>query len=174
VASPRPESCVLPLPSNPHRIRRRWRQNFLLSVFDAQYSSRLQHEDGSHSTLGVIDMVANRVFTAVFALELFLNIYANWPERFLRSGWNWLDCGIVGMSLITDLGSFPDWRVRPVPPPPTDSEGRTGGCCCPLTAPARSRHSPCLQPLLFAAFKFARRPFPATPRSLIHTSTPLP
>ncbi len=89
------------------------RQNFLLCVFDAQYGRRLQHEDGSRSTLGAIDIVANRIFTAVFAIELLLNFYANWPERFLSNGWNWLDCGIVGMSLITDLGNFPDWRVRP-------------------------------------------------------------
>ena len=74
--------------------------------------------------VGYIDVVANRVFTAVFAVELFLNLYANWPTRFTRNGWNWLDCGIVFMSLITDLGSFPDWRVRPTSGGGGDWEGR--------------------------------------------------
>ena len=32
-----------------------------------------------------------QLFTAVFAVELFINMYANWFRTFIRNGWNWCE-----------------------------------------------------------------------------------
>jgi voltage-gated sodium channel len=55
----------------------------------------------------------NLIFTVVFALELAVNMFANWMYTFIQSGWNWLDLFIVTMSLL-DFGPFnnPLWLVR--------------------------------------------------------------
>ena len=55
----------------------------------------------------------NLVFTGVFAIELGINMFANWMNAFIRSGWNWFDLFIVLMSLL-DFGPFdnPLWLVR--------------------------------------------------------------
>jgi voltage-gated sodium channel len=56
----------------------------------------------------------NLIFTAVFAVELLINLFANWPMKFFRNGWNLLDLIIVAMSLV-DLGgplNIPEWLVR--------------------------------------------------------------
>ena len=53
------------------------------------------------------------LFTFAFTVELILNIFANWLERFIGSGWNWFDVLIVGISLV-DFGvsNIPDWLVK--------------------------------------------------------------
>jgi hypothetical protein len=58
-------------------------------------------------------LFTNLIFTAVFAVELCINIFANWMHTFVRSGWNWFDLIIVVMSLL-DFGPFdnPLWLVR--------------------------------------------------------------
>jgi hypothetical protein len=55
----------------------------------------------------------NLLFTGIFAIELGINMFANWMHQFIRSGWNWFDLFIVLMSLL-DFGPFdnPFWLVR--------------------------------------------------------------
>jgi hypothetical protein len=55
----------------------------------------------------------NLLFTAIFTIELSINLFANWPFKFFQNGWNILDLVIVAMSLI-DLGplNIPEWLVR--------------------------------------------------------------
>ena len=55
----------------------------------------------------------NYAFTGIFALELCVNMFANLPHKFVRSGWNWLDLFVVVMSFV-DFGPFdiPNWLVR--------------------------------------------------------------
>jgi hypothetical protein len=55
----------------------------------------------------------NYAFTAIFAIELCTNMFANWRRKFVRSGWNWLDLFVIVMSFV-DFGPFaiPDWLVR--------------------------------------------------------------
>ena len=58
-------------------------------------------------------LFVNLLFTAIFAVELSINMFANWLYAFIRSGWNWFDLFIVLMSLL-DFGPFnnPLWLVR--------------------------------------------------------------
>ena len=42
----------------------------------------------------------NLLFTTIFAVELALNLYANWFKPFFTDGWCILDFVIVGLSLI--------------------------------------------------------------------------
>jgi voltage-gated sodium channel len=58
-------------------------------------------------------LVLNMIFNIVFAIELGINIFANWMYNFIRSGWNWFDLFIVTMSLL-DFGplDIPLWLVR--------------------------------------------------------------
>jgi hypothetical protein len=74
---------------------------------DAQYKC-----DGSPEFNGFVVGI-NNAFTVIFAIELSVNLFANWMRKFFSNGWNWLDLLIVFMSLI-DLGMsiIPDWLVR--------------------------------------------------------------
>ncbi len=76
-------------------------------MLDAQYRT-----DGT-TLLERFVFGINYAFTAIFALELCVNIFANWPQKFVRSGWNWLDLFVVVMSIV-DFGPFdiPNWLVR--------------------------------------------------------------
>ena len=82
---------------------------------EAQYGRKLALQDGSSTLLGVMVDRLNLFFTAYFALELIINMYAHWIQDFISSGWNQLDVFIVGMSLI-DLSPagilIPDWFVK--------------------------------------------------------------
>ena len=40
------------------------------------------------------------LFTAVFAAELAVNMYAHWLREFVSDGWNAFDCAVVALSLI--------------------------------------------------------------------------
>ncbi|HAQ35586.1 MAG: voltage-gated sodium channel [Maricaulis sp.] len=51
--------------------------------------------------LPVIDMV----IVSIFVAELFLKMVAYGP-RFFKSGWNWFDVIVVGVSLFPDAGAF--------------------------------------------------------------------
>jgi hypothetical protein len=82
-------SCTLP-PSAP--------QNFVANIAEAQLVGSLQAEDGSPTqSQHVLDSL-NLYFTAVFTLELCLNLVANWWRPFLNS-WNLLDFVVVALSL---------------------------------------------------------------------------
>ncbi len=88
-------------------------QNFLASIFEAQYGRKLVLQDGSATRLGEMMDALNLFFTAYFAVELCINAFANWFSAFAYNGWNHLDVFIVLMSLI-DLGplDIPDWLVQ--------------------------------------------------------------
>ena len=76
-------------------------------MLDAQYKN-----DGlSVFNRFVVDI--NYAFTAMFTVELAVNISANRLYTFIGNGWNWLDVIVVFMSLV-DFGPFdvPDWLVR--------------------------------------------------------------
>ena len=60
-------------------------QNFVLSIIDAEYSSKLAI-NGSTTRLGELDRDLNLFFTAIFTLELAINAYANWFHRLVSSG----------------------------------------------------------------------------------------
>ena len=82
-------------------------QNFIVCVLDAQYKHK------NSETFDSMVLLINYVFSAIFAVELAINLFANWLDTFVRNGWNWLDVFIVLMSLF-DFGplSVPDWMVR--------------------------------------------------------------
>ncbi len=88
-------------------------QNFLASVFEAQYGRKLVLQDGSSTQLGDMMDKLNLFFTAYFAVELAINAYAHWFALFAYNGWNHLDVFIVVMSLV-DLGpmDIPNWFVQ--------------------------------------------------------------
>ncbi|GJL97331.1 MAG: hypothetical protein DHS20C06_11480 [Hyphobacterium sp.] len=49
--------------------------------------------------------IADAVIVSIFVIELTLKIIAYGP-RFFKSGWNWFDLIIVGVSLFPDAGAF--------------------------------------------------------------------
>ena len=68
---------------------------------------------GAQTALGRGMDVSNYVFTAVFAAELCVNLFAHWLRPFLGSGWSLLDAAVVLLSLVA-LGpvSIPVTVVR--------------------------------------------------------------
>ena len=76
-------------------------------MVDAQYKT-----DSSPEFAAFVSGI-NNFFTAIFTVELGINLFANWARKFAGNGWNWLDLFIVVMSLI-DFGpsDIPDWLVR--------------------------------------------------------------
>jgi voltage-gated sodium channel len=76
-------------------------------VLDAQYKQQ------SSERFDDFVLYINLLFTGIFAIELGINMFANWMYKFVRNGWNWLDLFIVLMSLL-DFGPFdnPLWLVR--------------------------------------------------------------
>ena len=82
-------------------------QNFIVCVLDAQF------KHNNSESFDAMILLINYVFSAIFAVELAINLFANWLDAFVRNWWNWLDVVIVLMSLF-DFGplDFPDWMVR--------------------------------------------------------------
>ena len=82
-------------------------QNFIVCMLDAQY------KHNNSETFDTLIRRINYVFSAIFAVELAINLFANWLNAFVRNGWNWLDVCIVLMSF-SDFGplNIPDWLVR--------------------------------------------------------------
>ncbi len=78
-----------------------------MCILDAQYKNR------SNAQFDSFVIRINLLFTFIFTIELFINLFANWPFKFFQNGWNILDLVIVAMSLI-DLGplNIPEWLVR--------------------------------------------------------------
>jgi hypothetical protein len=62
-------------------------QNFIISVFDAQYGKATAHV--AMARLSSLDDTLNIIFTFAFTAELVVNIYAHWFHSFVRNGWNW-------------------------------------------------------------------------------------
>jgi hypothetical protein len=88
-------------------------QNFLVSIFEAQYGRKMVLQDGSSTQMGEVMDALNLVFTIYFTVELAINVYANWFALFAYNWWNHLDVFIVSMSLI-DFGPLdvPNWFVQ--------------------------------------------------------------
>ncbi len=62
-------------------------QNFIVNAAEAQYLEQLNEPDGSLSALGVALERTDMFFTIAFAVELVVNLYANWFIRFFTDGW---------------------------------------------------------------------------------------
>ncbi len=89
-----------------------------MCILEAQYKQRSGVDSQAKENSSLLDSFVqeiNLTFTVLFALELLINLFANWPLKFFRSGWNLLDLVIVLMSII-DLGgpalNIPAWLVR--------------------------------------------------------------
>ncbi len=66
-------------------------QNFIVCMLDAHYKY-------SNSESFEIRLI-NYVFSAIFAVELSINMFANWLNAFVSNGWNWLDVFVVAVRL---------------------------------------------------------------------------
>ncbi len=88
-------------------------QNFMASIFEAQYGRKLVLPDGKATQLGAMMDRLNLFFTAYFAVELVINAYAHWLRVFASNGWNHLDVFIVVISLFdAGMTSVPTWLVQ--------------------------------------------------------------
>jgi hypothetical protein len=88
-------------------------QNFGASILHTQFPERLTASDGSPTPIGRVDDALSAFFTAAFALELALNILANWPARFAADGWNWIDVAVVALSFLAlAIPTVPAWLVE--------------------------------------------------------------
>ena len=85
-----------PHPPTPNRPPAPASQNFLISIFDAQYDAQMTLSGGSETRLGDLDYRLNILFTFAFAIELLVNIYAHWQRSFLINWWNWCAAPRVG------------------------------------------------------------------------------
>jgi hypothetical protein len=88
-------------------------QNFMASIFEAQYGRKLVLPDGNATPLGEMMDHLNLFFTVYFAVELVINAYAHWLRSFVANGWNHLDVFIVFISLFdAGMPSVPTWLVQ--------------------------------------------------------------
>ena len=62
-------------------------QNFLVSIFEAQYGSKMTLGNGSTTELGQMTDNLNLAFTVVFIFELLINILGHWPRAFISNSW---------------------------------------------------------------------------------------
>jgi hypothetical protein len=69
-------------------MRRRisW-QNFLVSIFEAQFGRNLTLGDGSSTKLGQMTDQLNLTFSIIFIFELLVNILGHWPKAFMSNPW---------------------------------------------------------------------------------------
>ena len=62
-------------------------QNFLVSIFEAQYGSRMTLGNGSTTELGQMTDELNLAFSVIFSIELLVNVWAHWPTMFISNAW---------------------------------------------------------------------------------------
>lgn len=74
--------------------------NFFLNAWEAQLEGTLELEDGSPSPMAVTFHKLDITFTAIFTVELSLNLYAHWMQEFITDGWCIFDFIVVATSLI--------------------------------------------------------------------------
>ena len=75
-------------------------QNFVVNATQTQLNGRLAASDGSLTDAGRLLDAADTAFTLIFALELTMNLYANWLAPFLRNAYNLVDTVVVLLSLL--------------------------------------------------------------------------
>jgi hypothetical protein len=75
-------------------------QNFITNLFEAQFNSDLADAAGNDTALGRAMAASNFFFTAIFAVELAINLFAHWLRPFVRNAWSMLDALVVLMSLV--------------------------------------------------------------------------
>jgi len=68
--------------------------NFIVEAFAAQ----ILPEEGS--TAMMIFVIFEYIFNVSFLIELIVNMYGSWFITFWKSGWNWFDFIIVGISIM--------------------------------------------------------------------------
>jgi hypothetical protein len=75
-------------------------QNFLANVIEAQFVGNSADSHEGETLLGQAMDASNLFFTAVFTVELSINMVAHWLQPFLRNPWSLLDAFVVLMSLV--------------------------------------------------------------------------
>lgn len=84
-------------------------QNFLITIICAELEEgtisiaadkSIINVPSDGGPLAAAQDTLNLLFTVVFAVELVLNLYANWFKPFFTDGWCLLDLVIVGLSLV--------------------------------------------------------------------------
>jgi hypothetical protein len=75
-------------------------QNFFASITASQNVARISSRDASFAAEARALDTVDVLFTAVFAAELLVNMFANWFRRFAYDGWNQLDVIVVTLSLV--------------------------------------------------------------------------
>jgi hypothetical protein len=92
-------SCFAILGSCPAQSARLATQNFIANLAAAQFNSRLRNSDDTLTDLGMLFEQLNFAFSAVFLIEIGVNLFANWFRRFFRDTWNVIDAVCVLLSL---------------------------------------------------------------------------
>ncbi|MEZ5955388.1 MAG: ion transporter [Hyphomonas sp.] len=88
-------------------IERPWFRNFItgLIIFNAIILGVLTYQDSlPHGFVQVLEVVDHAV-TWIFAAEIAIKL-AGYRFVFFRSGWNWFDFIVVGISLVPGAGAF--------------------------------------------------------------------
>ena len=72
----------------------------MVNAAEAQLTSSLYTSSGAPSIIGYRLELMDTFFTAVFTVELAINLYAHWIRPFFSDGWNGFDFIVVSLSLI--------------------------------------------------------------------------
>ncbi len=83
-----------------HCLALRARQNFLVSMAEAQLNLELQDAAGRPTPAAEVIDTINVAFNALFAAELALNLYSHWFLAFFGNAWSILDLAVVLLSLL--------------------------------------------------------------------------
>jgi hypothetical protein len=78
-----------------------YEQNFVVSIVEAQLQGKLEQKDGSPNHTAILITEINDSFTIIFAVELLINMYANWFTPFITNPWSIFDLFGVTLSLVT-------------------------------------------------------------------------
>jgi hypothetical protein len=77
-------------------------QNFGATATDSQLGKEgLENEDGSKNGVGQSLADLDTAFTAIFTVELLVNMFARWWKEFFTDSWCLFDFFIVSMSLVS-------------------------------------------------------------------------
>ena len=75
-------------------------QNFGCTIFESEFISLLTHADGSPTKTKDLLENLNLSFTAIFTIELMINILAHWFWPFVTDVWSQVDVFVVVMSIV--------------------------------------------------------------------------
>jgi hypothetical protein len=58
-----------------------------VSIFEAQFGSKMTLGDGSATQLGQMTDQLNLAFSIIFIFELLVNVLGHWPKAFMSNPW---------------------------------------------------------------------------------------